>query len=289
MKKITILTITLIFCFFVFNPIISAQNKKRSKHHEDLFYTGKPSIELSYGASYLSLKDFTAVPDKTGLIDLKLGYYYAGESRYSKSIMRFRNTFLYGDVFSTSLKLSNAYKSENDIWKFGSGTSEGYGYKIKNKNAIFFYNSNSISWTSYNYYYPAKEPEQEYSESQKYLKNISGSLRFGTNTEAGITVPLFNQVNLNAQFERGLVFPRHLFGKWLGSAIIEFASQALLDRFINEILKSSPSAGPIVNFLLKNGLSYGIYELRRSQMNWPFESEQPLLFDSFKAGFTIVF
>ena len=56
-----------------------------------------------------------------------------------------------------------------------------------------------------------------------------------------------------------------------------------------EIFESSPQAGPIVNFLLKNALAYGIYELRQSDMNWPFTTTPPLSFDTFRLGATFTF
>jgi hypothetical protein len=61
------------------------------------------------------------------------------------------------------------------------------------------------------------------------------------------------------------------------------------DYFIKEIFYASPSAGPIVYFLLKNALSYGIYELRQEKMNWPFSSAPPLSFDSFRFGLMFTF
>jgi hypothetical protein len=51
----------------------------------------------------------------------------------------------------------------------------------------------------------------------------------------------------------------------------------------------SPAAAPIVNFVLKNGLSYGMYQLRKEKMNYPFESEAPILNDTFKIGVTFIF
>ncbi|MCK7529451.1 MAG: hypothetical protein MZV64_73820 [Ignavibacteriales bacterium] len=38
-----------------------------------------------------------------------------------------------------------------------------------------------------------------------------------------------------------------------------------LDVFIKEVFKSSPSAGPIVFFILKSALGYGLYELTTGQ------------------------
>ena len=59
--------------------------------------------------------------------------------------------------------------------------------------------------------------------------------------------------------------------------------------FINKIFKSSPAAGPVVNFLLKNALAYGIYELRQDEMNWPFPSAPPIALDNVKFGVTLTF
>ncbi len=70
---------------------------------------------------------------------------------------------------------------------------------------------------------------------------------------------------------------------------LEGGAEFLLDEFIDEIGKSSPYSVPVVNFFLKNGLSYAIYELRKDRMNWPFDSAPPLRNDSFKFGLTFVF
>ena len=63
----------------------------------------------------------------------------------------------------------------------------------------------------------------------------------------------------------------------------------MLDAFINEILNSSPAAGPVVFFILKSALGYGLYELRQDKMNWPFTSAPPIAFDNIKFGVTFVF
>ena len=70
---------------------------------------------------------------------------------------------------------------------------------------------------------------------------------------------------------------------------LDDGAQFLLDQFIDEIGESSPYAVPVVNFFLKNGLSYAVYELRKDKMNWPFDSAPPLCIDSFKFGLTFVF
>ncbi len=158
------------------------------------------------------------------------------------------------------------------------------------KSSLVLYNASSIVWTRYDDGFSSPLTQEE-ANSYRYgtLSVFNQSMRFGTNTEAGIIIPIAGFVNLQAQFDRTLVFPRHLVWKHLGSVMIEAIGQTAIDGFIHAIMKSSPMAGPIMNFVLKNALSYGIYELRREKMNWPFESTEPLLFDSFKAGFTFTF
>jgi hypothetical protein len=159
------------------------------------------------------------------------------------------------------------------------------------KSSLVLYNSSSFTWTRYDdgiliELFSLNEPMNE---RIKLLSDFNQSTRFGTATEAGIIVPIAGFVNLQAQYDRTIVFPRHLFWKHLGSMMIEAIGQTAVDGFVKAIMKSSPTAGPILNFILKNALSYGIYELRREKMNWPFNSAEPLMFESFKAGFTFTF
>ena len=121
------------------------------------------------------------------------------------------------------------------------------------------------------------------------LDRFEDGVRFGTSSEGGLKIVATSLVTLEVGYERTVVFERHLFWKWAGSGIIEAASQGLLDVFIKEIMKSSPAAGPVVYFVLKSALGYGIYELRQDKMNWPFKSSAPLSFDSFKFGLTFTF
>jgi hypothetical protein len=73
------------------------------------------------------------------------------------------------------------------------------------------------------------------------------------------------------------------------SSIIEVASHSILDEFIDEVREFSPEITPIINFILKSGLSYGLYELRRDNMNWPIETEAPFVMENFKVGFGLNF
>jgi hypothetical protein len=115
------------------------------------------------------------------------------------------------------------------------------------------------------------------------------TFRFGNSFQGGLQFKFTDNLGIDASYERSIVYSRHLFWKWGGSELIEVIGQGLIDKFVEEILDSTPAAVPVVNFVLKNALSYGLYELRQDKMNWPFETAPPLAFDTFKVGFTFVF
>jgi hypothetical protein len=47
--------------------------------------------------------------------------------------------------------------------------------------------------------------------------------------------------------------------------------------------------GPIMYFVLKNGISYVFYTQLQEKMNWPFNSETPLTIETIKIGASISF
>ncbi|MDP1993706.1 MAG: hypothetical protein Q8K40_00530, partial [Ignavibacteria bacterium] len=164
------------------------------------------------------------------------------------------------------------------------GWDRGYAYKPGLKSAIIFYNGNGFTWSNLK----IKDNFLNHADSLS-LNLFNNSFRFGQKTEGGVKIQIIPQLVFNAGYERAEIFPRLLFWKWAGSAIIEVAGQAMLDEFVDKILDSTPMAAPAINFLLKNGLSYGIYELRKEKMNWPFNTPAPFQTDSFKFGVTFIF
>jgi hypothetical protein len=264
----------------------------------DFQFHGRPSIETSYGLPKLAIKSFNTDFIKPGAAELRLGYSTLRE--YEDYIIKYRNRFVFLGNFSKDLSktTNNSAKLNAEIWRFGVGWLEGYGYQI-GRSAIIPYTSNSFVWTrikSNDYYVvdpassfmPLKKVGLNENEA-KTLDLFNDAFRFGTMTEGGIRIQFIPLISVNAGYERAIVFPRHLFWKHVGSMAIEWAGIGAIDFFVNEIMDDSPAAGPIISFILKNGLSYGIYQLRREKMNWPFDSAEPLTIDTWRFGLTFTF
>jgi hypothetical protein len=258
-------------------------------HHDMDFlkngFKGSPTIVLKYGLSGMSLNNFRGSFADPNLLEIKLGYTDEKSYKHNENLVDYDFKYLYLSNISTDIGNVNVVSPElkNSSWRFGFGKATGYGYKI-GKSAVIPYYSYDLSWTKLdleNQVIPAND--------KALLDNFDGTFRFGTNTEGGIKFKVIPMLTFDASYERAIIFPRHLFWKWAGSVAIESIGQFLVDDFVGEIMHSSPYAGPVMSFILKNALSYGIYELRQDKMNWPFKSAAPLAYDQFKFGFTVNF
>lgn len=254
------------------------------------FSKSRPAITLNYGLAQIDRKNINKNFVKPNLIELKLGY-IKEKPVFGKDDLishNYRNVFITNESNNLSGKETNGTEIESEMWRFGFERIRGYGYKPGESSSIILFNGYTLNWSRVDFKYPeiltlTIDPEIE------TLNLYDESFRFGTSGVGGVGVKVIDNLMLNASYERAIIFQRHLFWKWAGSAIIESVAQGLLDKFVDKIFESSPYAGPIVNFILKNALTYGIYELRKDKMNWPFNSESPVTYDRFKFGLTFIF
>ncbi len=193
---------------------------------------------------------------------------------------------LFIENYSSKWKFQNNSKIDAKMWRFGLLLNDdGYGYRIGKKNYIFLTHSNSFNWSKFDV-----ENLSSFTPPDSHLFNVFASqFRFGTSFQSGISIVLINSISLDGRYERSIVFPGYKFWYWAGSSLIEYISLGLLDQFIETILDSSPYAAPIVNCVLKGALSFGIYELRKEKMNWPFNNSAPLFNETFKFGIKFLF
>jgi hypothetical protein len=251
----------------------------------DLFDKHKtPSISVTYGFSSINLENFSSSFADPDIPELKLGYTSEKSDREADGILDYKYNYLFLSNIRTDISNTPGVNEiESNLWRFGFGWAKGYGYDL-GSSAIIPYNSYSFAWSRLD----VKEfPDNQ--EDRDKLALYNETFRFGTGSEAGLRIQVIPQVTLEGAYERSVIFERHLFWKWAGSALIEGAGHWALDAFVDRILESSPYAAPVVSFILKSALSYGVYELRQEKMNWPFESAAPIGYDQFKFGVTFNF
>ncbi len=244
---------------------------------------GKPAISVNYGLSKINFKDFGPSFAKPNLLELKLGH-TAEYPVEDEEIVKYRFTDVFLSYISTELSNKNSSDGLNtNLWRFGASWNSGYGYSF-GCSSVIFYNSGSAVWSRLDLKdFPSNPQDKE------RLDRFNQTFRFGTSVEGGIRFKVIPLIAFNAGYERSIIFERHLFWKWAGSEVIYLGGMGALDAFIHEIKDSSPIAVPVVSFVLKSALSYGIYQLRQEKMNWPFNTAAPLAYDQFKFGVTFIF
>jgi len=246
---------------------------------------GSPTISLNYGQSQIDLENFSSSFVDPKLLELKLGYTYLRDSKYSEDILKYSFNHIYLSNFNAKSDDNNSINDEinTNMWRFGFGWASGYGYDLDNISITPYY-SYSLGWSRVEF------KDVPVDSADKYIADrFNEAYRFGSGSEAGVSFKFLPLLSLDVGYERSIIFERHLFMKWAGSAIIEVAAQGMLDYFIKKIGKSSPAALPIVNVILKGALAYGLYELRQEKMNWPFPSAPPMSYDQWKVGLTFNF
>jgi hypothetical protein len=82
------------------------------------------------------------------------------------------------------------------------------------------------------------------------------------------------------------MYPRYVFWPWVGSWAIYQALQSIVVHFGDDVMESSPTMGPVINFALKAGLAALYFSASQDDMAWPFDREQPVTVGSLKIGAT---
>ncbi len=121
------------------------------------------------------------------------------------------------------------------------------------------------------------------------IERYEGTYRFGMNTEGGIRLEFVKSLSLTGSYDISVIYPRHVFWPWLGSYAILNIAMGMVSSFTDDIIRSSPAAGPIFYFLLKNGIAFAYYQGVKDKMNWPFNSETPMMTETFKIGLSYTF
>jgi hypothetical protein len=250
----------------------------------------KPYLEFNWGLSQPSINE--KVFDGNFEIiyegDFRLGYQSEQKNEYDLTILDYSNNYFF--IGHTASNLIGKKEIKNDViearaWKIGFMSSDGYGYRISEQVGLLFYHSLGLQWTKVDFLNIDATRLSQVDAVETY----SDYFHFGEQWESGIKLKLFDFLSINGNYERQVIYPRHMFWYWSLSKMIEGVANGLLDSFTRSVMKSSPWALPIVNIILKSGLSYGIYELKKNKMNWPFETVSPLMYENFKVGISLNF
>jgi hypothetical protein len=230
--------------------------------------------------SYLETSDIENSISYGGI----LGFRYTRKVKESSILRDDHNSFYLlfqsaGDATPTTYSISS--------FRFGFSSGESYGYAFNhsgNEGLYLGYSKAPLSWYTVNV--DSAPNNGQRTESLRYFEE---SLRFGEASTALIGIRVAEPVTLNVGFEWAQIYERHLFWYWAMSQIIEGAADGLATWFVRSVGASSPTALPIMHFLLRNGVAMGFKALRMEQMNWPFTTAAPINSITYRIGLSANF
>jgi hypothetical protein len=243
-----------------------------------------PVLEGSYGYGLFSHNLYTADLPAAATISLKLGFREV--KNYKSWGKKLDERFLIGTYAKSSIPpgKEGSGGTAGEWWRVGTGQRSGYGWELGNQ-ALIPYHQYSFEITE-----PTFTPGAGLTPGDSaILLRTAGDWRLGMSTEGGLDVELFSTIAASAGYEMSVIYPRVVFPKWIGSYLIASSSIILISNFAEEIVKTSPFFGPILYFVLRNGVAYAFFYAFRGDMNWPFPSETPMMVQTLKLNVSIRF
>ena len=244
----------------------------------------RPFIEAYPGYGLMNHQGVSVDLPSMGVVGGKLGF------REMRPIKRWgtrvKEHFVIGAYGSSSAPggTEGAAGMTGSYWRIGTGERIGYGWTFGRQPLVPYHQF------TFNYMEPSLAVPAAITgkDSMTLARAVDGG-RFAMTTEGGVTAELFETIGVSAGYEMSVLYTRVVFPQWFASYLIGASAVGIISAFGEEIIEVSPVFGPILYFVLRNGVAYGLFYAWRDQMHWPFNSETPLVLDTFKLDVSIRF
>jgi len=275
-----IIALTIIFSStMVFGQ--GGKRKNRAKNDTMDISIKKPFLDVYYGNAQLSRQGMSGELSNTDILGIAIGVKKEKEHKESDEV-------IIQDKNGVSLTLGSAQNLQNsdslyqgvsltntnalDFWSLGFINGTGYGYQWGSSTLMLTVEDNT-SWTSIN---PRTYSLMQGPADWQNIIDFDGTMRLSSSMTSSLEFRVSNTVSLTGGYTWNQVMPRHLFWYWMGSEIIEGLAGNAVDRLIENFTEMSPKSQPVMHFVLKSAVLYGMKEMRRKYMNWPFETVSPM-------------
>jgi hypothetical protein len=137
--------------------------------------------------------------------------------------------------------------------------------------------------------YPASFTREEIN----FLENYNGNFKFSSGREYGLGLNFGKHFGINFGYECRFFHPSYKFLQQQVGNLIEFALYPVAYAFTYARIMSARTYYDFFTglalFLLPEAASFGILQLKKNSVNWPFSSEAPLYYNAFKISANVFF
>lgn len=222
------------------------------------------------------------------LLGIRIGFSKERPLPQDEAVRLYSARGLFGDRSAADLLDSETDGIATSSWRFGLSDADGAGYRIGSGSlTVMGTHANAMGWT----FLDLEEADLEESNPEAFrrIDPFLDHVRFGTSWRGGLRLAPHPNLAVEADYQRAILFPATKGLDLLLSHTLEMIALEAVDPFLGAIADRSPRAVPILAFLLRGGISYAIYELRREDMHWPLDTAPPLTDDSFRFAIETVF
>ena len=198
--------------------------------------------------------------------------------------MQLDDRFIFGTYSSSGLAPGEetADNLSADVYRFGAGQRSGYGWDFLN---ITPYHQYTISLLKMDNSFPSSLT----SPDSAILARVGGDFRLGMTTEAGLSGELLSTFGVGLSYETSVLYNRVVFWEWFGSYFVATTAIGAISTFAEDIVGVSPILGPVLYFVLRNGVALAYFYALSDNMNWPFDSETPMMTHAVRLDLTLRF
>ena len=252
----------------------------------------RAGIALTYGTGSLNRVGLAADLASVGALDFRLGFVGEGDFAGRSDLVAYGAININVAYFGSSLSIESPSNDqiETSLWRFGLGTEDGYGYRFGTSGRrVVLSNVGAIVGGAYFFDWDDPTGVDLSAADSLVLDGFGRTARFGDMWEASAQVWFDEAMGARIGYERAVMYPCFKTWKWMGASLLYSITGLILEKFSEAAGKDAPGSVPIVDFLLEGALGYVYYELREESTNWPFDTEEPLSYDTFRLGVTYKF
>ncbi|MBD3163179.1 MAG: hypothetical protein GF346_12000 [Candidatus Eisenbacteria bacterium] len=248
----------------------------------------RPFVVLLGGLASIE-RDATAADfADRGLLGLRIGFSKERRLAEDETVRRFSARNLFVERSSSEPADASEEEIETSAWRFGLSDTDGEGYRIgTGALTVIGTHAGAMGWS----FIDLEEDRLEETDPNAYrrIDPFLDHVRFGTSWRGGLRISPHRNLAVQADYQRAILFPATKGLDLILSNALEAIALAAIDPFLAEVAERAPRAVPVLGFLFRGGILYGLYELRQENMHWPLDTAPPLSDDSFRFGIEVVF
>ncbi|MCK5342380.1 MAG: hypothetical protein KAR20_03200, partial [Candidatus Heimdallarchaeota archaeon] len=191
------------------NPIYKRVYKQ---YVRDFWFQSRTMLQLTYGIGKPNQYEFENSFAPAGNWEFKLGR--SVMNKFAKSNVSLDEWYIFFSYLNSNAAISDTEPSEvtTKSYRFGFGRTEGIGYTGPNV-AFVPYVSQSLLWTKLDDFSDEIKPADGETPSNDFeiLNRYWGTYRFGDRSLYGFKLDILSSVEIIANYETAVVYPRHQF------------------------------------------------------------------------------